>query len=335
MSNRNLNNTINAGNTGRVKTQPTLGVIRAIVLVPVGTTIPASAQVSQAAFQTYVSAKFIADSRTSRWFGFNNLDKFNDETKKTATEDTGRLQLDVYSFPSKFSFRYMTGIGNNIEALKFKNCQGNYDFYVIDDGGFWWGWNTTGGALAPYTNQQFYIPNWMPATVSTAAQFTISISLADVKQINENFGFYNANTSPDAIVMLENAVCQDVTATLGTPLSITTTTTAVITIKAGEDTQDLIQAYSTVLTAGCLKAYNTTTAAAATIASATFGFITVASQGYWYAKVVLSVAPAAGDVVQFYLQAPSVTNAVIPNFNCVSEVIDPTADGQNYAVHTF
>jgi len=336
-TNVNLNTVGIYGNTGRIPAV-NLGIISAVVLVPAGTTIPASAMVSQAAFQTYIAGKFINDTRSSRWFAFTSLDKFTDETKKTASEDTGRYQLDVFSFPSKFSFRYMQGIGNFVEATKFQNCQGQYDYFFVDTSGVWWGTaDTTGaGGLSCYTNQQFYIPNWMPRTVSTDAQFFVNVSLANQTQINGNFRYYEANSTPDAFVMLENAILTDVSSALGTPLTITTTTDIVFTVKYGQDSRDFVKDYQASITKACFIASNLTLGTTLTISSITMGNIVVAGQSYFYVWAILSAAPTSGNVVQIKMAAPSVVNGIITSLpNVVCEIIDPSANAANAAVHTF
>ena len=65
------------------------------------------------------------------------------------------------------------------------------------------------------------------------------------------------------------------------------------------------------------------------------GTIVNAGQTYYYGKFVLSAAPTATNVVQISLAAPSVVNAVIPNFNVVVEIPSPGVDGANACCHTF
>lgn len=336
-SNVNLNPFIASGNTGTIGTFPDLGILRTIVLAPKGTVIPQSAMVSQSAFATYVNGKFINDTYSSRWFAFMNLDKFEDLTKDTSNEDTGRLNLSVYSFPNKFRFRYMEGMGNFIEATNFNNCQGQYDYFFIDDFGNWHGTkDVTGGTngLAAYTNQQFFIPNRKARTTTTANQYMIEVSLADPTQTNGNFKLYAAGTQADSLVMLQNAFLVDVSDTLGTPLSIVTTTTIVVTVKAGQDSYDIAKAYGSSLTAACFVATNLTTGATLTISTRTYGTIVVSGETYYYYILVLSAAPTAGHVVRISLAAPSVTNAVVTGLNLESLALNNT-NGANCAIHTF
>ena len=135
-SNDNLNTVVNGGNTGTITSFPKLGIPTAVALVPKGTVIPAASLVDQATIQAYINGKLISDTRSDRWFFFNGLDKFTDETKKTASEDTGRYQFEIYNFPNKFSFRMMKNagnMGNYIEATTFSDAQANYDIFFFDD----------------------------------------------------------------------------------------------------------------------------------------------------------------------------------------------------------
>lgn len=335
-TNVNLNPVVQIGNTGSITTYLEQGLIRGIVLVPTGAVIPATAMINPAAFNTYVNAKFIADSRPTRWFGFMNLDAFEDQTKDASNEDTGVLQTEVFKYAPKYQFRYMTNWGNYQEALSFNNTQ-QYDYFFIDSNGSWIGCvdPTGAGGLKALSRYQLFVKDAKRMTDKTANQYMFTVQGKNRAQYNEGSRYYAANYDIDSVAMLQNVVMQDVTAVLGTPLSIVTTTTKVVIAKFGEDSADFIQTYATVLTAGCFKAYNLTTAAAATIASATFGSIAVAGQTYWYAKIVLSSAPTSGDVVQFTLQAPSVVNGVIPNCNVVVEIGSLTQNGFNAAVATF
>jgi len=335
-TNVNLNPIIQIGNTGAISTYLEPGLIRGIAMVPTGTTIPAAQMVNPSTFATYVNGKFIADSRPSRWFGFMNLDAFEDQTKDASNEDTGVLQTEVFKYAPKYQFRYMSNWGNYQEMLSFNNTQ-QYDYFFIDSNGSWLGCvdPTGAGGLKAFSRYQFFVKDAKRATDKTANQYMLTVQGKNRAQYNEGARYYAANYDIDSVAMLQNVVMQDVSSVLGTPLSITTTTTAVVTAKFGDDSADFIQTYVSALTAGCFKAYNLTTASAASIASITCGSIVVSNQTYWYAKIVLSSAPTSGDVVQFTLQAPSVVNGIIPNCNVVVEIGSLTQNGFNAAVHTF
>lgn len=336
-SNLNLNLALSAGATGIIGTFPDLGIIRAIVLVPKYTVIPQSALVSPTAFATYVNARFVSDTQSTQWYCFNNLDGLKDLTEKAAKEKTGRLNLSIYTFPQTFECRYMVGMGNFIEAINFQNCQGQYDYFFIDDFGNWHGTRDVSGGtngLACYTNQQFFVPGRGMRTVGNNNEYMLEISTADPVQTNGNFKLYQAGTQPDAIVMLGNAVLTDISDTVP-PAAPTTTITFMI--KSGQDSYDIVRAYGASFTPACFVATNLTpsgTVISATPSSITTGSNVVGNETYYWIKAVLSAAPTSGNVVRIALAAPSVVNPLIQNFNLASLTLN-NVNGQNCAVHTF
>jgi len=341
ISNVNLANVGIYGNTGNVPVNLEPGIPKAVALVPKGTIIPAANLVSPAALYTYIQTApaqgFIADSRASRWFAFIDLDDFKDETKAMASIDTGLNQLDITKFNTKFSFRYLSNNANFIEALAFDNAQNFFDCYIIDSLGQIWGRvdpNGNGG-LASYSLQQIRVKDAMRPTVKDINQYVITFQFKNRIQFNENFKIYNGGLDADGITMLQNGVLKDISSIVGTALSITTTTTIVCELKSGQDSQDVFAAYGSSLTAGCFIAKDLTAGTTLTISTFTSGTVVVAGQAYNYGKFVLSAAPTSTHLVQIALAAPSVVNAIVPNFNIVTEIAQAGVDGANAAVHTF
>ena len=312
--------------------------MRAAVLVPKGTIIPKAAMNSSSAFGTYVWEKFNSDYRKLRWFAFVNLDDFKDGTKKPSSEDTGLIQTMILKYAPVFTFRYLSNMGNFIEALQFHNQQALFDVYFIDANGTWHGrLDPTGaGGLASYTLQQFFVQDRGPITDKTANQYMLDIHLFDRKQINENFKYYAAGTDIASIQMLENAVLTDVSDILGMPLSIDTTTDMVFIAKTGQDSTDLVAQYLNALTAPMFICKNLTANTTPTVSINQIGQIIVAGQTYNYVWATLSGSvPSAGDIVQLALREPSVTNAIIPNFDQVTEILQVGVNGANAAVRIF
>ena len=335
-SNVNLNSQSIISQTGSIGTFPELGVFKTIVLVPKGTIIPLAQMVDNATFATYVNAKFINDTYTSQWFGLTKLDEFKDETAGDETWDTGIYKTNVYSHPKIFGFLYLQSMGNFIEITGFKNAQTKFDMFIIDDLGNWHGTlDQTGlNGLQAYDMMQFWVGNPMPRTTKTGLQFPIRVSLALQKETADWFKVYQANYSADNITMLQNATLTDVSSII-VPAAPTTTISFVM--KSGQDSYDLVRAYSSVLTAACFVCTNLTvggTVITATPASITTGTNVVAGETYYWVKAVMSAAPTAGNIVRISLAAPSVVNAIIPNFNCVSPSIN-NVNGSNCCIHTF
>lgn len=329
------------GNTGNIFQNIEPAIPKAVVLVPKGYTIPATAFTSQSAFLTYLNSSLhgpVADNRKNRWFFLENLDDFKEETKAQATLDTGLNQFMIQKFNPKYSFRYLSNKANHQELMKFQNSQNLYDVYIWDANTNIWGQadaTTGGGGMTAYTLQQINVMDWKPADVKDMNQYYFSIQLKNRIETNENFAIWTTGVDSDNVAGLMNAVMTDVSSVLGTPLSIVTTTTVVAIMKAGQNSIDLAQYYQGVLTKDCFIATDLTSGATLTISTLTQGTIVVASQTYNYLTFVLSAAPTTGHLVQIALRAPSVVNAIIPNFNAVTEIVQVGVDSANACVHTF
>lgn len=330
ISNVNLNYVDLTGNTGNIPNYLEPSLIRAMVLVPKSFKgIPASDMITSAAFEAYVAGKFVADARKDRWFAFINLDEFKDATKQPSVDDTGLNQQKVIKYNTLMEWRYLTNMGNFIEALNFHNMQNYFNCFFIDLNGTWFGSKDVSGTyqLCPYTIQQLFIGDRTFLTDKKLNMYPISCQLSNRAQIQENFEYFAAGTDPLAIEMLQNVVLTDQSALLGAALAIDPTKDIVITAKVGQGSTDFISEYGSLLTAACFVAYDKTMGAPATIASIATGTIDVAGQTYNYATITLSAAPTAGDVVNVALAAPSVTFPEI-----ATEVVTET---QNTVNHTF
>lgn len=340
-SNLNLSQYNIFGNTGGVITNVEPGIPRALVLAPIGTLISAATMDSQQAFYTYVNGATtsgtIADIRRNRMFAFIGLDTFSDETKKMANVDTGLDQFDTVKFNTKYKFRYITNKANHQEALKFDNSQGQYCAFIVDTNGNWWGAQDPAGSggMVGYNIAQIRVMDFEAYTTKDFNQYWMTIQFASRAQFNENFGIYAANIDPTTLLGLTNSVLLDVSATLGTPLSITTTTDIVCIMKSGGGSVDMVQYYLSLFTIGMFTAKNLTLGTTLTISSMTQNSVIVSGQTYYYLWFILSAAPTVGNMVQISLAAPSVTNAVIPKFDSVTEIVNPLVNGANAAVHTF
>ena len=340
-SNVNLANTNNTANTGVIVQNVEPQIPKAVILVPLGTIIPAATLASQSAVYTYVNAASaqgtIADTRTTRWFALTGLDDFKDETKKNNTVDTGLNQFDITKFDTKVSFRYLTNKQNFQELLKLINTNG-YAVYIVDSAGNLWGRKdpTGAGGLAPYSLLQLFVMDWIMADVKDFNQYRFSMQFKNRGQFNEDFAIYQAGLDSDSLVGLGNAVATDVSAVAGTPLAIVTTTDVVLTLKAGNGSQDLALAYQGLFTSACFVATDLTSGTVLTAPAVHGqGTIIIASITYNYVWLRHGTAPTTTHQVQYTLAAPSVVNAVIPNFDYVTEIAQFGVNGANAAVHTF
>lgn len=325
----NINSTLLApqANVGIQKSYFDPDLIVGAVIVPKGTIVPAVNMVSQAAFATYISATSqgfqangTAAGAPTRWYMMYLLDAIKDSTKKAAVDDSGLVQNKVIKYNTLLEFMLkgpQANMGNWKEWLKFNNRQNFYGVFFIDLSGYWWGCEdpTGAGGLASYSLSQLWIDARMSKTDKKLNEYGASFQLLNEKQFQEQVAYFPAQTDPSAIPGLQNLVLTNVTSILGTQLSITATTTAVFCGKTGSGSDDFFLDYQGSLTAGCFRAYNLSTGAAATIASITQGTATNGGQTYNYVVIVLSAAPTATNVVQFSIGTTSVVNAIIPNAN--------------------
>jgi hypothetical protein len=347
----------NSGQTGYQSKYKEPGVPIAIVLVPKSFTgIPAADIVSQAAFSTYVNAFFNgtgAATRQTQWFllaaGGLGMDDFKDDTKKPATEDTGRFALTIFEYPTKWTWRNMINMGMFIETRAFNQQQNYYNAYVIDSNFVWNGQIDPSGSgmLCPYTFAELQIDNVTRRNAkSNNNQYMVSASFSNYQQLNSKFAYFDAGIDPTSINGLQNAVLLDVSSIIGASIggsyTYAATTDIIVTCKAGEGSDDIIQDYGALgtntLTAACFTAYNLSTGATATIASIPTGgngMIQVAGQTYYFIALRLSAAPTATNLVQVSLAAPAALNAIVALSNLITAVIQAGVNGANCAVKTF
>lgn len=340
-SNINLAGYNNFGNTGIIGNNVEPGIAKAALAIPYGTVIPPSAFVSQAALLTYLTAAghgTNADLRPNRYFLFAILDTFEDKTKAMGSTDTGLYQFDTIKFNTKFSFRALVNKANHQEMLSFDNSQNSYAWLILDDKGNIWGTQDLAGSggIALYTSLSTRVDDWkQPTTKDGLGSYMFTLQFSNRAQFNENFAIFQANLDPASLPGLKNAVMNDVSAVLGTPLTITTTTDIVCIMKAGQNSIDLAQYYQAQLTKACFVATNLTLGTTLTISTLNKGTIVVMGQSYSYLWFILSAAPIVGNLVQIALAAPSAVNAIVTNFNSVTEITQTGIDGKNAAVHIF
>lgn len=335
-SNVNSNQIALVGNTGQTKYYLEPALLRALVLVPKGTIIPASAMVSPTAFGTYVAAAFINNSTSVRWRAFVNLDKFENKTKAASSEDTGLFQTMVSKFNTLYNFRYMTGMGNYLEAVKnFNNCQNFYDVFFIDANGTWQGTqdSTGGGGLQAFNLYQLFVEDRKEITTTTLNAYTISVGLANRREMNEQFNYYAAGTDIEAIVMPQSVVLTDVTSVVSTALSLGASDIAVVGTFS-EGAADLGQYYgyhtngsTSLFTIDCFAVTDLTNGSANPITVFSTKDCVVAGQTY-NCFVLTVTTNTSGHVNQVALASISAINAIVPSTNLTTEV-------NGYASHTF
>jgi len=343
-SNVNLNQTIATGQTGLIASSITPQLIKAVVLVPKGTRIPAADMVSQSAFMTYVNGLFQANGpypNSSQWFCLTPLSDFKNATEKDSVWKTAPYNINVFQYPHCYGFNYLSSVENFVEVTSFNNCQGAKDYFLIDFGGNWHGTLDTSGAggLQAFNNQQFWVGNREPATDKAGEIYPIMLQLGSALETNGSVKFFQAGYDPSSIPMLQNAIITDVSSVIGSALGAiyTAATDQVIIIKGGQDSQDLVKAYGALIVANLTTLVSTdlNTSGHPTIASATTGLIVVASQPYYYIDVTYSAAPTTTHKVQLAFANPSVVLPLIPALNYVTAIVQPGVNAANAGVKTF
>lgn len=328
-SNINQNVIVNAGNTGKQKYYFEPALINSIAFVPKGTIIPPADMVSTSAFATYVAGLFINNSHSSRWFGLVGLDKLTNKTKAPSSEDTGAFQLMNFKYAQTFEFRWLTNKGTFTEAMKFlQNGQDFYDFFLVDSNGTWLGTVDPAGSngLMAFTSLQLFFEDWKQLTDKTRNDYTVSFTLLDRSQINENFAYYQAAYGGSNWIMPQSVVLTDVTSIVSSALSLSGSQVALTGVFSG-GAADLGYYYGASLTSACFAAYDLTGAAANTITAYSYKTVTVAGQLY-NCLILTLTSPSSGHLFQLSMASISVVNGVIANSNLANEV-------NGYANHQF
>ena len=335
-TNVNLNQQLATGQTGAITSSLQPGLIKFAVLVPAGTTIPAASCTDPVTFASYVKGFLQNNSYGSQWFGVGPLSEFKDATEADSIWKTAPYSIAVFQYPHNYQFNYLSTVENFVEITQFQNWQG--DYFFIDWKGQWWGaLDTTGaGGLKACQNQQFWVGNRKPMTDKTGEMYPLLFQFGSVADTNQNFKMYAAGYTQNP-PGFQNVVLQDQSSVLGTPLSITTTTTMVVCGKIGQDSLDLMKTFGASIAANptALVATDLTSGATLTISTITNGLIVVSSQQYYYLKIVLSAPPTATHQVQITLASPSVVLPLIPALNGVVAIPYAGVNGANAAVKTF
>ncbi len=325
-SNINLNQTAFTGQTGLVTASLVPQLIKAVVLVPKGTRIPAANLASQSVFATYVNALFRNDSYAAQWFAITPLSGFKNSTDGDSVWTTAPYKIKVFQYPHLYEFNYLSSVENFVELTGFNNCQGRYDYFLIDQSGNWWGTLDTSGAngLQAFNNQQFWVGNRMPATDKEGEMYPISMQLGSALETNGNVKFYQAGYDSSSIPMLQNAVITDVSAVSGMATALgaayTAGTDQVIIIKGGQDSIDLVKFFGALIVASptVLVATDLTVAGTPVISGIVKKDVVVGNQAYSVLIVTYTAPPTATHKIQLALAAQSVVIAAIPTLTYVT-----------------
>ena len=315
-----------------------------ILFAPANFAFTAADMLTQASFITAVNALTTNANRAQRGFALMAIDDLKDETKKTATHDTGTYQVQVSSYPQKWTgvIRGTQDNFNNYQQMAMMSNMTGYCFYWIDQSGTVYGAPyTSTGSMPGYSLQQFFVDNWMIAMPDKTALYPFSLGFLSASEFIRSSYFVCPTLNANSLIGLVNVDLYQppsaaVTAMIAAQTGSSTTDIAVIGKMGGGmySVTDFIQAYGSVLTKACFVATDLTSGATLTISSMVFANIVVAGIPYYYGYAVLSVAPTAGHLVQLALAAPSVVYPIISQY-VVTEIVNLGTDGANACVKTF
>lgn len=282
------------------------------VLVPKGTVIPNSALVSQAAFNTYVTARFIAD--TNRWKLLPLMTDLKDNTGDTVMESRNNYQFPVQDKPYDWEYRLSTTLCGYKKAYAIAhNKQDSKDVFFIDDQNSW--------AMTPaldssalagggaFAMANIWMPIWTQKTASTNPKYMIRFNLLS-----------NLQMSPNAIMMastfvVNNAIdgLADVTLIPGTTATTATHTYVKGTIGCGGSSLGVTYGNTLAVTPVWV-VKNAATGATITVAAASYDAIND--------QYDLTLTSATGLTVVVALAAPSVMTATPYFAYIITEVPD-------------
>lgn len=337
-SNVNLNQQLGVSQTGPISSSLQPGLLKYALLCPKGTIIPAASLTDPTTIATYLKGVLQNNVYSSQWFSIGPLSEYKDATEADSVWKTAPYNIVVYQYPHNYSFNALVTLENFVEMTGLSNWGG--DYYFIDwKGQIWGAADPTGlGGLASFDNQQFFVGNRKPMTDKTGEMYPVMFQFGSVADTNAKFKLVAANYTQNP-PGLQNAIITDVSSVIGTALggAYVSTTDQVIIIKGGQDSIDLVKNYGAQIVANLTVLVGTdlNTAGALTIASATTGLITPATQGYWYIVVRYSGAVTSTHKAQLALAAPSVILPLIANFNYVTAIPQPGVNGANAGVKTF
>lgn len=185
-----LLNTANCGgtsNTGVMGCNNEPGLLKYIVLVPKGTSIPAASLDTQANFNTYVDAAMVNASRSDRWFISPLLGEFKNNTGATVFKEMDGQQIFVQHKPYNWEWRFAPG--NKCLHKKWKGFdqqQSNYDCFVVDENGLWMGWEDASnpGVMQSYSLASLTISDWGPRAGTEPNMYSVNLSFSDNRQFN-------------------------------------------------------------------------------------------------------------------------------------------------------
>jgi len=185
----NAANCGNFANTGVGTCVVIPDLITYAVAVPKGTSVPVASLVDNATFNAYVNAKFIADSRATRWYLLPFISDLKDNTGDPITEKINNFTKTVQSGRYDWTYRmpniFPCGYQNVYNLMQ--EMQNYFDIYFIDDKGTWFGTNIdNSGNFYAFSMFEIFVPDYTQKVAGGNPMYYITFRLAQNEQFSKN-----------------------------------------------------------------------------------------------------------------------------------------------------
>lgn len=178
----------NYANTGVVPCTVEPSIFSNAIAIPKGFVIPNASLITSAVLNAYITAKFITDSRSARWFLVPQMTDLKDDTGDPVTESRNNYKATVQSKPYDWTYRLNTklcGYKSVFNLLQYK--QDLFDFLFIDDMGTIIGTSAadaTGAAgLGGFSMFEVFVADWTQKVANTNPMYHISFRLLNNTQM--------------------------------------------------------------------------------------------------------------------------------------------------------
>jgi hypothetical protein len=275
------------------------------IAMPKGTLIT---EANLASFQTYLAAKFINDTYSSRFHRFGKFEGMDDQSEDRVqhTYPYGR-KITTKDSVYQWMFTYIDGaMCAHKNYLQFKDREDEFEFLFVDKSGnflgtIYYSTTTNERKVKGIKLSELYPANWKPKDGSNETVYSLTFGIKNARDLNENlaviqtdFDVFDMDVVMDAEIVLLEAIdgSGDVDMTI---------------IAGCGGSQNLVDLYGTALVATAnINVTNAETGAAITKTS-----VTVAGNSpdkYFTLNLDFSDTdyPASGKYIRVDLVAPSV-----------------------------
>lgn len=306
MSNLNLTNCGTTGNLGVAQCGLDPQLFQRAILIPKGFVIPSASLTTADTVMTYIQNKLEADSRSSRFFLTTLLTNMNNKTDAPKEEERDGFKKTVFEGAWNLEFYLNGSICDYTNMLNFNRQQSYYDVLMVDSRNVVYGRKDALG-LGGWSLYEIYTYVWKPATVSTAAQYVLSLKFGNNADYTTNIGWFDASSSSTQVANMDGLV--EVTLSAGTTSN--TSSAIYVYAKLGCDAANMGDYYATVLNTASAWTVTSSVGVARSLTGVTYNSTTK----QW--AIASSAAFSNGDLVS--LKAPSVLLGIDPSANLITE----------------